>query len=98
MISLRPTLGCRTKVESSYFEGRLATLMVCSHSLTVVAPALFDMTQRGSQIQLRRQRTMLVGEVRQRTREAWVPLRPILLLQERVGGLQGAAPWPGATA
>ena len=46
------------------------------------------MTENGGQIQLRRQRPMLVGEVRHGPGEMRIPLRPILALQKRIGAFK----------
>ena len=71
---------------SRLYRGALDLIATAGETERIVVAdhALFRVTENGGQIQLRRQRPMLVGEVCHGPGEMRIPLRPILFLQKRI--------------
>lgn len=61
--------------------GERERVVIADHSL-------FHVTENGGQIQLRRQCSMMIGEVCHRPGEMRIPLRPILRFQKCIGAFQ----------
>jgi len=87
-LTIEPEFNAYSLASHSRTHLRAQDLITASgeRQRVVVADHTFlDVTKNRSQIQLLGQCPMMIGKLRHRTREMFVPLRPVLRLQKLVG-------------